>query len=90
MNELDSIFIAQNCSSAQQISSLLKQRNPIKETDKNTYKTALLIEQMIEEGKRVQNKANLQFIITMIVALLTLFFSALPYFPQIKQIFIGF
>ena len=70
--------------SARELEYMSKMKNPHIEIDKNTFKTSEIVAQMLIESRRSEKKADRQFIISLLISVATLLFSAAAYFQTIK------
>ena len=63
-------------------------QNPIDNLTQNTYNSSEALRLILEESRESQRRSDIQFVITTIITLATLFFAALPYIERIKS-FLG-
>ena len=63
-------------------------KNPIDDLTQNTYNSSEALRLILEESRESQRRSDIQFVITTIITLATLFFAALPYIERIKS-FLG-
>ena len=60
-------------------------KNPIDDLTQNTYNSSEALRLILEESRESQRRSDIQFVITTIITLATLFFAALPYIERIKS-----